>query len=67
MSFWTPSDVTEATQNGLVSRGLLCPLTSAEEWRVPQGEQSPAPPPGYIVSFVYFHEWGFASPSLLFF
>ena len=63
MSFWAPSDVTEATLNDLVNRGLLCPLTSTEEWKVPQGEQIPVPPPGYIISFVHFHEPGFASPS----
>ena len=56
MSFRAPSDVTEATLNGLVSKGLLCPVTSAEEWKVPQGERSPVPPLGYIVSFVRFHE-----------
>ena len=67
MSFWAPSDVTEATLNSLVSRKLLCPLTGAEEWKVPQGEWVPAPPPGYIVSFVRFHERGFASPSHRFF
>jgi len=38
-----------------------------EEWRVPQGEQSPTSPLGYIISFVLFHERGFTSPSLQFF
>ena len=54
MSFWASFYVTEATLNGLVSRGLLCPLTN--------GERSPAPPLGYIISFMHFHERGFRRP-----
>ena len=35
MSIWASSDVTEATLNGLVSRGLLSPLMDVEEWKAP--------------------------------
>ena len=31
------------------------------EWIVPGGEDVPSPPNGYIVSFVPFHERGFAT------
>ena len=50
---------------GLVRRGLLCPLTAAEEWRLPSEE--PQPPEGFVVSFAHFHERGFAMPAHLFF
>ena len=56
MSFWQCSDVTAARLNGLVAKGLLCPLTAAQEWIVPSGESEPQPPPGYVVLFVHFHE-----------
>ena len=44
-------------------KGLLRPRTEAMEWLVPQGESVPAPPDGYVVSFVAFHERGFGTPA----
>jgi len=63
MSQWVRSDVIVARLNGLVSLGLLRPLTAAQEWIVPRGELAPVPPPGYVVSFVDFHERGFTTPA----
>ena len=67
MSFWQRSDTTAVRLNGLVVKGLLCPLTAAREWIVPSGEVELRPPPGYVVSFVYFHDRGFATPAHAFF
>jgi len=52
---------------GLVCRSLLRPLTAAEEWRLPDEEDEPQLPEGYIVSFAHFHEQGFAMPAHQFF
>ena len=51
----------------LVKRGLLHRWTDAMEWLVPGHEDAPAPPDGYVVSFVPFHERGLAVPPLPFF
>jgi hypothetical protein len=67
MLFWQRSDVTTARLNGLVAKGLMCPLTAVQEWIVPFSEAEPRPPPGYVVSFVFFHERGFATPAHAFF
>ena len=48
---------------GLVRRGLLRPLTAAEEWRLPGEEDKPQPLKGYVLSFTHFHERGFAMPT----
>ena len=48
---------------GLVCRGLLCPLTTTEEWRLPGEEDKPQPPKGYVVSFAHFHKQGFTMPA----
>ena len=32
------------------------------EWILPDGEDEPSPPDGYVVSFVPFHERGFTTP-----
>jgi hypothetical protein len=62
------SSVTERRLEELVRDGLLRPRTSRSqpEWIAPPSDhREPAPPEGYVVSFVYFHEWGFgvsASP-----
>ena len=45
-----------------MARGMLRPCTAAMESIAPSGEQSPSPPPGYIVSFLKFHERGLAMP-----
>jgi hypothetical protein len=50
----------------LVHDGLLWTRTSRTqpEWRVPPSDhQEPAPPEGYVVSFVCFHERGFGVPA----
>ena len=67
MASWARSTVTPADLEGLVARGLLCPRTTAEEWIAPISERVPSPPPGYIISFVEFHEQGFAMPAHDFF
>ena len=60
MEPWCRSDITPQRLEGLVHCGLLCPLTTAEEWRLPGNEDEPSPPEGYVVSFAQFHERGFA-------
>ena len=61
------SNISIRCLEGLVHRGLLCPLTVAEEWRLPGEEEEPQPPEGYVVSFAHFHERGFAMPAHPFF
>ena len=48
---------------GLVRRGLLHVRTSAKEWLLPDNEDSPLPPNGYVVSFAHFHEHGLVTPT----
>ena len=48
---------------GLVHRGLLRAWTAVEEWLLPDEEDVPSPPDGYVVSFSCFHERGFATPA----
>ena len=57
------SDITFQCMEGLVHRGLLRTRTSAEEWLLPDNEDSPSPPDGYVVSFAHFHERGLATPA----
>jgi len=52
---------------GLIKRGLLRGRTDAVEWLVPGREDAPAPPDGYVVSFVPFHEHGLMVPRHPFF
>jgi hypothetical protein len=59
---WARSSVTERRLEELVRDGLLRPRASRTqpEWRVPPSDhRDPAPPEGYVVSFVAFHERGF--------
>ena len=63
MSNWQRSSVTLTQLQGLVAAGMLPPQTEAEEWCVPGLEDYPTPKPGYVVSFVAFHEWGFSVPT----
>ena len=64
MGSWFPSTATEETLQELVVRGGLPARTDAMEWMVPEvGHVEPAPPPGYIVSFMAFHERGFNVPA----
>ena len=67
MDLWYRSDVTHARMEGLVKHGLLCERTDAAEWLMPGREEAPAPPDGYIVSFVLFHERGLIVPPHPFF
>jgi hypothetical protein len=57
--------VTASDLEDLVGEGLLRPLTDEQrpEWIPPVGGAAPSPPPGYIVSFVSFHERGFGVPA----
>jgi hypothetical protein len=61
---WPFSTVTVEDLEALVSDGLLRPLSSEPqpEWMVPGSEADLTPPPGYVVSFIPFHERGFGMP-----
>ena len=63
METWCRSDITPQCLEGLIRRGLLCPLTATKEWRLPGNEDEPSPPEGYVVSFAHFHERGFPIPA----
>jgi len=63
MEPWCKSNITPQRLEDLICRGLLCPLTAVEEWRLPGDEDDPSPPEGYVVSFAHFHERGFAIPT----
>ena len=67
MSHWRASTVTAAQLQKLVDSGHLPALTEAREWIVPKDEVVPVPPAGYVVSFIDFHERGFALPASSFF
>jgi hypothetical protein len=63
---WAASSVTEKRLEELVCDGLLQPKTSRSqlEWIAPPSDhRDPAPPEGYVVSFIYFHERGFGVPA----
>ena len=62
---WPFSTVTASDLEELVGEGLLRPLTDKQrpEWIPPVGGAAPSPPPGYVVSFVSFHERGFGVPT----
>jgi hypothetical protein len=65
MDAWVHSLVTERKLEELVHDGLLRPRASRSqpEWRVPLFDHlEPAPPEGYVVSFVAFHERGLGMP-----
>ena len=62
MESWYRSDITHARMEGLIKRGLLRGRTEVVEWLMPGREEAPAPPNGYIVSFVPFHEHGLTIP-----
>jgi hypothetical protein len=49
----------------LVADGLLRPLSDEPqlEWMAPGSGVSPSPSPGYVVSFIPFHERGFGVPA----
>jgi hypothetical protein len=62
---WPFSSVTADDLGALVADGLLRPLSgdSQPEWMAPPSGAAPSPPPGYVVSFVSFHERGFGVPA----
>jgi hypothetical protein len=62
---WPFSIVTAGDLEDLVAEGLLHPLSDERrpEWIPPVSGAAPSPPPGYIVSFVSFHEQGFGVPA----
>jgi hypothetical protein len=62
---WPFSTVTADDLEGLVAEGLLRPLSDERqpEWIPPPSGAAPSPPPGYLVSFVSFHERGFGVPA----
>jgi hypothetical protein len=62
---WPFSTMTASDLEDLVGEGLLRPLTDEQrpEWIPPVGGAAPSPPPGYVVSFVSFHERGFGVPA----
>jgi hypothetical protein len=63
MSNWTHSNDSHEQLLRLVEVGQLPPVTDAVEWIVPAHESVPRPPPGYVVSFVTFHERDFSAPA----
>jgi hypothetical protein len=62
---WPSSTVTVEDLEALVADGLLRPLSDVlrPEWMVPPSGADPNPPPGYVLSFVSFHERGFGVPA----
>ena len=59
---WCCSDITFQRMEGLICRRLLRAWTLAEEWLLPDDEDSSSPPDGYMVLFSHFHECGLATP-----
>jgi hypothetical protein len=62
---WPFSTITADDLEALVADGLLHPLSgdSQPEWMAPPSGATPSPPPGYVVSFLSFHERGFRVPA----
>jgi hypothetical protein len=62
---WPFSTVTVDDLEALVADGLLRPLSgdSQPEWMAPPSGDAPSPSPGYVLSFVSFHERGFGVPA----
>jgi hypothetical protein len=63
---WERSTATTLSLNLLVASGQLAANVDGQpmEWIVPsERDQVPNPPFGYVVSFVHFHERGFAAPA----
>jgi hypothetical protein len=58
---WPFSTVTADDLEALVADGLLRPLSGdpQPEWMAPPSGAAPSPSPGYVLSFVSFHERGF--------
>jgi hypothetical protein len=62
---WPFSTVTAGDLEALATEGLLRPLSgdSQPEWMAPPSGAAPSPPPGYVLSFVSFHDRGFGVPA----
>jgi hypothetical protein len=62
---WPFSTVAVEDLEALVADGLPRPLSNEPqlEWMAPASEADPTPPPGYVVSFIPFHERGFVVPA----
>jgi hypothetical protein len=62
---WPFSTITVDDLETLVADGLLRPLSGdpQPEWMDPPSGAAPAPPPGYVLNFVSFHERGFGVPA----
>jgi hypothetical protein len=63
---WPHSTVTEFALHELENGGQLAPNVGEQPvaWIVPPAaDREPNPPYGYVVSFVLFHERGFAAPA----
>ena len=59
---WPPCNVTKSAMEARVRAGILRPLKDVEfpEWIVPSAnDREPNPPPGYVVCFLSFLDWGF--------
>ena len=63
MDPWCRFDITFQRMEGLVRHDLLCVRTSAEEWLLPDDDDLPSPPDGYVASFAHFHEHGLVTPT----
>jgi hypothetical protein len=63
---WERSTVNQMALGELVSTGQLAANEEGRpaEWIVPPaGNHAPNPPEDYVVSFIHFHEHGFAAPA----
>jgi hypothetical protein len=62
---WPFSTVAVEDLKALIANGFLRPLSGGPqpEWMAPASEADSTPPPGYVVSFIPFHEWGFGVPA----
>lgn len=67
MPTWLRSSVVEKELDDFVATGLLRPQTDEMDWLVPGAKDKTSPPPGYVVSFVPFHERGVTTPAHDFF
>jgi hypothetical protein len=65
MDVWPRSSVKRRRLEELVKKGLLTAEGHKEvkEWIIPSNEDILIPSSGYVVSFVAFHEGGFATPA----
>nr|CAB3502610.1 unnamed protein product [Digitaria exilis] len=61
---WAHSSASIPALESLVSRGLLCPRASNEEWiSPPPTHKTPSRSERYVVSFMAYHVRGFSTPA----